>query len=320
MVWLIGCVAALAQTPAPKEIPEQARKYFERGNEFVKKDSLGRAKGEYTRALQAYPQFKDALYNLAVVCEQLNLREEAIANYQKYLELSPTSADVWTQLGVLYDTGGDKVQAEQAYRKALESDAQFGRAQHNLGVMLEEAGKYDEAGQHLKEFVKLEEAAGRKNGDAYYSLGVFYLRRGQGRNAKLLLQKALDTDPSVVFYNNAMGDVYLMEKEPEVAMVYYKKALDRDAKYALAHSGLGDAYRKLGQTKEAAASYRKALELRPDYDLIYYKLGLLYEAQQPAEAIKDFEKYLKSGKNLEYQDEVNAKLAVLKQFQAKPKP
>lgn len=317
IVLLVGCVAALAETPAPTKIPEGARKLFERGNEFVKKESWGRAKGEYTKAVQAYPQFKDALYNLGVVCEQLNLRDEAISNYRKYLELSPTSADVWTQLGVLYDVGENKAEAETAYRKALASDPKFGRAHHNLGVLLEEQGKLDEAQQHLLEFVKLEEAAGRKNGDAYYSLGVLCLRRGQGRTAKLLLEKALDVDPSTVIYNNAMGDVYLMEKQPEVAAVHYKKALEKDPRYALAHSGLGDAYRALGKVKEAAASYRKALELRPDYALVYYKLGLLYEKIQPADAIKDFEKYLQSGKNLEYQDEVNAKLAVLKQFQGK---
>ena len=64
---------------------------------------------------------------------------------------------------------------------------------------------------------------------------------------------------------------------------------------------------------EAAESYRKALELRSDYGLVHYKLGLLYEDNQPAEAIKEFEKYLASGKNTgEFVTEAKSKIEKLK--------
>ncbi len=316
--WMVFLMAGAlwAQT----EIPESARKLFERGNEFVKKASLPRAKVEYLKALKAHPPFKDALYNLAVVCEQLGQPDEAVTYYRQYLELSPTSADVWTQLGVLCDTTGRKAEAEAAYRKALEGNPKFGRAHHNLGVLLEEQKQYAEARTHLENFVKLEEAAGRKNGDAYFSLGVFHLHRGRVREAKMLLQKSLDIDPTVVHYNNAMGDVYLAEKNPEVAAIHYRKAIEKDAKFALAYSGLGDTCRQLGQVESASENYRKALELRADYDVVHYKLGLLYEEKQPAEAIKHFEKYLQSGTNLQYQDEVQSKLTVLKQFHGNQQP
>ena len=40
--------------------------------------------------------------------------------------------------------------------------------------------------------------------------------------------------------------------------------------------------------------------------------GLLYEDNNPAEAIKQFEKYLESGKTPQYRDEVAAKIEALK--------
>jgi Tfp pilus assembly protein PilF len=132
----------------------------------------------------------------------------------------------------------------------------------------------------------------------------------------MLLQKSIDSDPSIPYYNNAMGDIYLAEKRPDDALVYYRKAIEKDEKYAPAYSGMGDAYRQLGDVGKAADAYRKALGLRKDYAVVHYKLGLLYEDTDPAQAIKHFENYLASGKTLEFQSEAKAKIEKLKQ--AKP--
>ena len=75
---------------------------------------------------------------------------------------------------------------------------------------------------------------------------------------------------------------------------------------------MGDAHAQLKERDKAVTAYRKALELRPDYGVVYYKLGLLYQDNNPAEAIKQFEKYLQSGKNLQYRDQVTAKIEALK--------
>ena len=179
-------------------------------------------------------------------------------------------------------------------------------------MLLKEEGDLKGAEQHLATYVKLEEEAGRQNGDAYYSLGILYLQESRGKDAKMLLEKAIDIDPSVPHFNNAMGDIYLFEKRPDLSIVYYQKAIEKDPQYALAYSGLGDAQAQLKERDKALTAYRKALELRPDYALVYYKLGLLYQDNSPTDAIKQFEKYLQSGKNVQYRDEVAAKIEALK--------
>jgi Tfp pilus assembly protein PilF len=312
---LAGALAVHAETlsDADRHAIAQANKYVERANKFVKGNSLPRAKIEYLKALKIYPRHLDALYNLAIVCERLGQNDEAIVHYKHYLELAPNDADVWTQLGLRYDETGKKAEAQAAYEKAIAINPKYGLAHHNLGVFLKDQGKLDDAQKQFETFIRLEEEAGRRNGDAYYSLGALYLARGRVKDAKLVLQKSIDTDPSVPYYNNAMGDVYLAEKKPDDALVYYKKAIEKDENYAPAFSGMGDAYRQLGNTAKAADSYRKALALRKDYAVVYYKLGLLYEDADPAQAIKQFESYLASGKSLEFQDEAKAKIEKLKQ-------
>jgi superkiller protein 3 len=314
-----GVVVALMLLPpataraADAGAPAEANKFVERGNKFVESGSLQRAKQEYQKALKIYPKHLDALYNLGKACERLGQKGEAIDDYKRYLDIKSDDADVWTQLALLYDDAGSKNEARRAYEKAIEINPKFGPAHHNLGVLLEEeVGDLKGAEQHLETFVKIEEEGGRQNGDAYYSLGVLYLRESREKDAKLLMQKAIDANPSDPYFNNAMGDVYLLEKRPDLSLAYYQKAIEADPKYALVYSGLGDAYAGLKERDKALAAYRKALELRPDYVLVYYKLGLFYEDDNPGEAIKQFEKYMQSGKNPQYRDEVAAKIEALK--------
>lgn len=311
---MAACVARGQElSAAEKRTLNEANEYVGRGNAFMEKNSTARAKTEYERALKIFPKHLDALYNLAVACEKLKQFDEAVNAYKRYLELKPNDADVWTQLGVRHEENNQRAEAKAAYEKALASDPDFGRAHHNLGVLLKETGEMDAAQKHLETFVRLEEKAGRRNGDAYYSLGVFFFTLGKLPDAKRFLQKALDQDPSIPYYNNAMGDIYAAGRDFEAALVCYKKAVDKDDKYVFAYSGMGDAYRQLKQPDKAVKAYEKALQLRPDYHLIQFKLGLLYEESSPTVAIIHFEKYLASGKNLEFATATKEKIEKLKQ-------
>ena len=310
-------VAADELSDADKKLVAEANRLVERGNNFVQDNSVQRAKSEYQKALKIFPRHVDALYNLAIACEKLGQNDEAVEHYRHYLEIRPNDADVWTQLGVRYDEAGKTADARAAYEKALVLDPKFGRAHNNLGVLLKEQGDLDGAQKHFETFVRLEEDAGRHNGDAYYSLGTLYLARGNGKEAKRLFQQALDVDPSVPYYNNAMANTYLAEGATELAISGFKKALEKDPKHAPAYCGLGDAYRQKGDRAQAEKAYRRALELRKDFGLVHYRLGLLLEDTQPAEAIKEFSNYLASAKNPQFQTEAKVKIEQLSQANKK---
>ena len=199
----------------------------------------------------------------------------------------------------------------------MERRPDFAGAHHNLGVLLKEQGDLDAAQKHLETFLQLEEDAGRHNGDAYYSLGTLQLTRGHVKEAKRLFQQALDVDPSISYYNNGLGSAYLANQETELAISAFKKALERDAKYAPASCGLGDAYLQKGDRVQAEKAYRTALELRKDFALVHYRLGILWETTNPSEAIKEFENYLTSAKNPQFQAEAKAKIEKLSQANKK---
>jgi tetratricopeptide (TPR) repeat protein len=78
---------------------------------------------------------------------------------------------------------------------------------------------------------------------------------------------------------------------------------------------MGDVHAARAEIEKATASYRKALEIRPDYAVVHYKLGRLLEETDPAGAIKHFENYQQSGKNLQYSDDVQQRLESLREKQ-----
>jgi Tfp pilus assembly protein PilF len=153
----MGVIRAEQLTKADQKAIESANEFVLRGNAFVEKNSLPRAKAEYERALRIFPRHVDALYNLAVVYEKLNQPDDAIATYKRYLDIKPNDADVWTQLGVRYDEENHPIEAQAAYEKALAVNPNFVRAHNNLGVLLKDQGKFAAAQQHLETFVRLEE-------------------------------------------------------------------------------------------------------------------------------------------------------------------
>ena len=69
--------------------PIQAQKELKVGDFYFKKKSYRAAANRYENATKWNPNFADAFLKLGEAREKLELTEQALAAYQKYLELSP---------------------------------------------------------------------------------------------------------------------------------------------------------------------------------------------------------------------------------------
>ncbi len=70
--------------------------------------------------------------------------DEAIARYQKALQLNPGLADAYNNLGVSLMEKGQVIEAMACYRKALKVDAHFANAHFNLSLALLLEGRFKE--------------------------------------------------------------------------------------------------------------------------------------------------------------------------------
>jgi tetratricopeptide (TPR) repeat protein len=90
-------------------------------------------------AIEAQPTAK-LFIRLGSALQSLGRRGEAVAAYQKALQIDPASAEAWFKLGLAFQDSRHPDGAAQAYRRALTLRPDLAEAEANLGVVLQEQG------------------------------------------------------------------------------------------------------------------------------------------------------------------------------------
>jgi tetratricopeptide (TPR) repeat protein len=104
---------------------------------------------------------------------------QAIAVYEKVLEMDPEHAAANINLGTLYYNRQDYVLAEKHYRIAISVDPRYALAYFDLGNVLDETGRVSEAIQAYNTALQLAPTYG----DAHYNLALAYEKMKEPRKA-----------------------------------------------------------------------------------------------------------------------------------------
>jgi tetratricopeptide (TPR) repeat protein len=145
---------------------------------IAKLEEAGKLKSDFTAA-------DEALAKLYVRNKQY---DKAIASANKALVLDTDSQDMFNVLAEAYDKTGDKVKAAE-FKKKLPQNA---NALFNDAARLINSGKDGEAEGILKSAI----AADPNMAQAYYELGMLYVRGQKNADAKTNLQKYLELQPN----------------------------------------------------------------------------------------------------------------------------
>ena len=147
-------------------------------------------------------------YNLGVAYDNSGKADEAIAAFQKAIELKPTSAPYYNSLGNVLARAGKIPEAQQAYQKSAELDpANAAMAYQNLGIVLFQAGRAKDAVAPLRKASELDP----KKAQVWYLLGAALVGsmefKKEGDNMVPVLQpgtmeayqKCIELDPNGPF-------------------------------------------------------------------------------------------------------------------------
>jgi predicted Zn-dependent protease len=152
----------------------------------------------------------------------------------------------------------------EAVRRAREAIARLGEKpalQFAYAAALERSGSWDEA---VREFRKLL-AKEPDNAAALNYLGYMFADRNVNLDeARSMLNKAVEEDPTSGAFQDSLGWVYFRLGELDRAEKYLTEALRLDPFDATVHEHVGDLFRARGEKVKAAEAYRQALTLGPD--------------------------------------------------------
>ena len=144
---------------------------------------------------------------------------EAIAAYQKVLDLDPGHAAAHINLGTLYYNRQEFGLAESHYRQAIETDPRYALAYFDLGNVLDETGRVHEAIQTYKSALQLAPTYA----DAHYNLALAYEKTREPRKALKHWRAYIKLDTSGPWSLHAQSQIKRILQADSLKLVYKRK-------------------------------------------------------------------------------------------------
>ncbi len=188
-----GRVKASVLNAALAEVPEPARKRYEKGLELAQSGETLKAIDNLKSAVSLYPKFPLALNELGVQYLKLGQADKAVEALKTASELTPDAFIPRLNLGVALLETKQFVDAETQLREALKHNATSPTAHMYLGLTLTHLGNYDES---EKELLRAVEVGGSQFGLAHYYLGGLYWKKRDYSRAAEELETYLRLSPN----------------------------------------------------------------------------------------------------------------------------
>ncbi len=140
--------------PSPR-----ARTSFDRGEKALAADKLEEAEAAYREALQASPDFAEAINGLGSVYFKQGKRTEAIGQFRAAIQADPELALAYFNLGYAARKVGDFVTAAQAYERYTKLRPEDADGFYGLGESYRQLNDAEKAIAAYEEYVRREKRA-----------------------------------------------------------------------------------------------------------------------------------------------------------------
>jgi tetratricopeptide (TPR) repeat protein len=240
----------------------------------------------WTDALAKNPNIALGHNNLGNVLRKRGQVDQAIAEYQKALEIDPNYDQAHNDLGNALSQKGQNAEAIAEYQAALKINPNEVEPHNNLGEALFRMGRVDEA---IAEYQRAMEI-NPNLAETRLNLGNALLQKGEVDEAVALYEQALAINPNLTEVLTGLGNALLQKGQVDQAIEQYQRALQIDPNFAKAHINLGSAFLRKGQLDDALAHFQSAVKIDPNFAAAHYDLGIvLLQKGQVNDAIDQFQ-------------------------------
>lgn len=250
--------------------------------ETVADKPTGTPRGEVKRA--------EGYLERGMIFRQQNNPDQALAAFNRALEIDPTLIAGYIKRGNLYADRGDLNRAIADYSEAARIDPKSSLAYLNRGLAHAKQGAFDKVIADTSQAIELEP----KLASAYFIRGAAYANRGERHRAIAEFTLAIRLDPKNPLAHNDRGLAFADQGEYDRAIADYTAALRLDPRLTLAYVNRGIAFRAKKNADRAIAEFSKALRLEPRNVPAYFNRGLAFLDKPDFDrAALDFERVLR---------------------------
>ncbi len=194
--------------------------WYRRGYTYNVEKKYEKAIESLNKSLKLKSDYLSSYLELGFAYFKLNNSNEAIAQYQKAIDINPKDHVAYNGMGNVYrDNIKDCNKAIEWYSKTLKLKSDNRNANYSIGYCLNSNGNYAEAKSYLKTAI----ATDPTSAAAYTDLGYSEYMLSNYNEAILQLNKALDLNANssnALYYK---GLVYIAKKDKQNATAIYEK-------------------------------------------------------------------------------------------------
>ena len=176
--------------------PEDWRIHHLYGLNYVVLDIKEGAEVGFTNALRLNPKNPELWYLLARLYYTDNRPQESLTASMEALKLAPQYSDVYTNIALCHEALAQDSEAIAAFQRAIELNRQLGRTDEwpllNFAAYLIKQGRWEEAAPLLKDALVLN----AKSSKGHHLMGRALAKSGDVRNARRHLETSLYLDAS----------------------------------------------------------------------------------------------------------------------------
>ncbi len=247
--------------PTPNDLYLLAHQHYAAGNPQQAANLLH-------QALQIDPAHPESVYFLAVLFEQDNQLDHALAYYEQVHALRPTWPGPCTGIGNVLRAQGKIDQAIAMQKRAVELQPKFVPGWLNLGSAFESAHKPAEALAAYDRALQLEPS----HAMAWYNRGVALRTLCRFEESADACRRSIALNPNYAPAHNNLGTALEHLGQLDAAQHCYREALRHqpDSKEAL--NNLACLLHVIGEFDDSLATFRRTLQLHPGDALAHSNL------------------------------------------------
>ena len=233
------------------------------GEAFRHLGRLNDAVASYQRSIQLMPQQLDAYSNLALALEAMGRHEECASALQQAAQFAGTDRlDVHDRLGAALLRAGDPFAAAAQHRKVIALAPNFAPAHANLGLALAKTNAHiDEVLAACRQALELAPDAAEAHG----AMAVVLDRAARHEDAITEFQRAAALNPRVPDYYGHRGTILENLGRLDEAIAIFQEGCRNCPRDARLFSNLSSLLRKVRQYAESARAAETAIQLAPGY-------------------------------------------------------
>ncbi len=223
------------------------------------------------RHTRRYKKSPEKSFYLGVISQTRGQHKEAVAHYQKAINLGLKDVSLYSNYGLALFNVGQLEKAAATLRLALRIEPGFISALLNLGLVLQAMGQLNEPKALYRQVLAMRP----DNIEALANLGEVLRIQGALDEAEECLNRGWTMQPNHVGLLLSLGAVLYAKFRIAEAEDYFKWILSTYPDNVIAQNNLGSTMYTQGRLDEAEACYKRALSIDPENAEALSNIGVL---------------------------------------------